>query len=138
MSERVRTIAMSADLRTFMLIINVPVPVEDQVVELVPNAKFPFEIISVDRKCGGDSDLQLDLLFRIDALDIVDWDDADSTGIIVCEGGVLVESLTNGSSDFVAEGGLFDVTFTGVPSDMVDVVIQVTCRRTEDNVVVSA
>lgn len=137
MADRIRNISLSKDLRTIMLPYNVIVPVEGQVIVLVHNSKFPFEILSVDRFCGGQGSDSLGMVFEVDGADIVDWDDADSTGEIVANEGSSVESEANGSSDFVAEGGSLRVTLQNLTSDVSDLVFQVNVRRTDDNVIVS-
>lgn len=138
MTDEVRTIAMSDDLRNIILgPFNVPVPVEGQVIELISYAEFPVEIFNVRRKCGGGGQGSLGMVFEVDATDIVDWGDADSTGEIIAAEGALVESLTDGSSDFVAEGGSLRVTLQNLESTVVDLVFQVLVRRTQDNILVS-
>lgn len=137
MADRIRNVALSDDVRTEVHVFNVPVPVEGQVIEIIPYAEAPYEIISVRRKCSGTGNGACGMVFEIDAADITDWSDADSTGEIVAVEGTLVTSFTDGSSDFIAEGGSFRVTLQNIESDTADLVFQVTLRRTEDNVVVS-
>ena len=135
-SDRVRNLALSADVRTFPLVANVPEPQEVQVLELMPEADAPFEIIKVKRKCGGPTGSDLTIRLEIDG-DIVDMDDTDSGGDMPCLDGNLVTSVPDGSHYIVPEGGSLYAYLENLSTDVADLVLQVTCRRTEENVFVS-
>jgi len=135
-SDRVRNLALSQDARTFNLIANIPLPTEGQILVMMPDADFPFEIISLKRQCGGASGSDLTIRLEIDGL-IVDFTDTDSAGECPCPDGVLTETEPDGSNYVVPEGGTLEVSMNNLSSDVQDVVIQLKCRRTEENVVVS-
>jgi hypothetical protein len=135
-TDRIRNLALSADARTFPLVANVPEPQEGQVLEFMPESDYPFEIIKVKRKCGGPTGSELTIRLEIDG-DIVDMDDTDSGGDMPCTEPVLVTSEPDGSHYIVPEQGTLYCYLENLTTDVADVVIQITCRRTEENVLVT-
>ena len=111
-------------------------PAEGQILELVPKADFPFEIIRVNRKCGGVSGSTMTVRLEIDG-DIVDMDDTDTAGDMPVTDAALDESEPDGSHYIVPEGGTLYAYLENIVSDLADFVLQVSCRRTEVNVLVT-
>ena len=137
-TDQIRNIALSADVRVFMLVLNVRLPIDDQEVDLVPDSEFPFEVLKIKRRHKGESATNVDLLFTIDSADEIEFPDSGSPGVgIPCTDGVLVTSEPSGSYSLVGEGASLTCTFQNVDTGVQDVVIQVTCKRTQENLVVA-
>ena len=131
---RITTMSTSAALRTEVTTFTIPVPVEGQVVTLIAASKFPTQLMSVNRKVGGETANGCDLLFATDGGEIR-FDDSQSDGVgIPCTEPSYVESIPNSGDDIINEDQECDMTIQNLESDVVDMVVQVEFRRLDDDV----
>ena len=127
----------SAALRTFLVPIDIPLPVEGQVVNIVPVSKFPVQLMTVNRKAGGPTANGCDLLFETDGAEIT-FDDSGSPGVgIPCIEPTYVESEPTTGDDIVNEDQELTMTIQNLESDVVDLVIQLEMRRLDEDVAIT-
>src|SRR3989304_1723686 len=127
--ERIRNMSLSSDARTSIIVVNVPEPQEGQVVVIVLDAKFPVQLIEVDRTIGGAGGC--DLLFETDGLEIT-FEDSQSPGVgIPCTEPTLVNSQVVTGDDIVDEGQTLEMLIHNLGSGPTDLVVQITMRRTD-------
>lgn len=131
--DEIDNLALSRDARTFSLTFQIEEPGHDQVLYLDPDADFPFEIVRIAALCTVGS---VEIQPQIDGAP-VDTDQSDSSGVILVDQPSLIYAEPDGSLDICGQNQALTVQLFNPTSDAAQLVVKITCRRTEENVVVS-
>lgn len=131
--DDISNMGMSADARTFMLTAQIPEPQDGMILYLALSSPYPFEVIEIHYQIDVG---EVQITPQVGA-DPIDTDQSDSSGTILVDQPTAEVAVPDGSISEVGEGEALILRLENPSTDANGLVVQFTCRRTIENVVVS-